>query len=272
MSKTVARLIAGFGRTVSAPLNRVRRTSCRATAAQYLIDKIPVQTPHGELTMYCNSRETAMYPPVYMTHEPDTLKWIDGMPVDTVFWDIGANVGIYTMYAGLARHRTLAFEPASSTYFTLMKNLEINGLLDRVDAYCLAFDNQTRLGKLNMAGNISGSSMHAFERDSHSWDEQIDIKIAHPTLGFNIDTFISLYDPPLPTHIKLDVDSTEKEILEGAANLLAKGQVQSIWVEVDGALERERNQGIIKALDAMGYAANHTDGRTRNLEFLPKAN
>ena len=53
---------------------------------------------------------------------------------------------------------------------------------------------------------------------------------------------------PLPTHIKLDVDSTEKEILEGAANLLAKSQVQSIWVEVDGVLERERNQGIINAL------------------------
>jgi len=127
-----------------------------------------------------------------------------------------------------------------------------------------------RFVKLNMAGNISGSSMHAFERDSHSWDEQINIKIAHPTLGFNIDTFIQLYDPPLPTHIKLDVDSTEKEILEGAAGLLAKGQVKSIWVEVDGALERERNQGIIAALEVMGYAANHTKGRTRNLEFLPK--
>ena len=44
--------------------------------------------------MYCNSRETAVSAGL-MTHEPDTLEWIDKMPVDTVFWDIGANVGIY---------------------------------------------------------------------------------------------------------------------------------------------------------------------------------
>ena len=94
------------------------------------------------------------------------------------------------MYAGLARHRTLAFEPASSTYFTLMKNLEINGLLDSVDAYCLAFDNQTRLGKLNMASNISGSSMHAFERDPTAGTNRSILRLLTP-LGFNIDTFIS---------------------------------------------------------------------------------
>ncbi len=270
MSKTVARFIANFGRVVTAPLNKVRRTSCRATAAQYLIDKIPVTTPHGDLLMYCNSRETAMYPPVYMSHEPDTLVWIDAMPEDAVLWDIGANVGIYTMYAGLAGRQVLAFEPASSTYFTLIKNLEINSLLDKVDAYCLAFDDQTRLGKLNMAGNISGSSMHAFERDSHSWDELITVKIAHPTMGFSIDTFISLFDPPLPTHIKLDVDSTEREIIVGARQLLIDNPPASIWVEVDGALERDRNQGIIAELDGMGYAPNYKPDRDRNLEFLPK--
>jgi FkbM family methyltransferase len=269
MSKTVARFIANFGRLVSSPLNQVRRTSCRATAAQYLIDKIPVATPHGELLMYCNSRETAMYPPVYLTNEPDTLAWIDAMPDDAVLWDIGANVGIYTMYAGLAGHQVLAFEPASSTYFTLIKNLEINGLLDQVDAYCLAFDDQTRLGKLNMAGNISGSSMHAFERDTHCWDEQITIKIAHPTMGFSIDTFISLFDPPKPTHLKLDVDSTEKEIIDGARDLLTNHPLKSIWVEVDGAIERERNQGIIAELEGMGYAPNYKEDRDRNLEFLP---
>ena len=136
MSKTFARQIAGLGRTITAPLNQIRRTSCRATAAQYLIDKIPVQTPHGELTMYCNSRETAMYPPVYMTHEPDTLEWIDKMPVDTVFWDIGANVGIYTnsrLYQppcmSLLHHRPRLYQPSQNQQRGVTKSYWADGTL-----------------------------------------------------------------------------------------------------------------------------------------------
>jgi FkbM family methyltransferase len=270
MSKSIARFIAGFGRLMTMPLNSFRGISCRATAAQYLIDIVPVKTPHGELKMYCNSRQAAQFPSIFMTHEPDTFAWIDAIPDNSVVWDIGANVGIYTMYAGIAGHQVLAFEPASSTYFTLLKNLEINGLLDRADAYCLAFDDQTRLGKLNMSGNISGSAMHAFERNTHSGDAEIPIKIAHPTMGFTIDDFISFFNPPLPTHIKLDVDSTEQEIIMGARSLLSSHTVQSIWIEVEGDLERQRNQGIIAELDCLGYVPKLEGNRIRNLEFTRK--
>ncbi len=268
MSKTIARIIAGFGRFATMPLKGARSVACQATAAEYLIEKIPVKTPKGDLTLYCNSREAALVPYIFLTHEPDTLSWIDAMPDDSTLWDIGANVGMYAMYAGLAGHRVLAFEPASSTYFTLMKNLEINELLNSVDAYCIAFDDENRLGKLNMHGNISGSAMHAFERDTHCGDEKIPIRIAHPAIGFTIDSFISLFNPVLPTHIKLDVDSTEQEIISGARNLLTNHSVKSIWVEVEGSLERERNKGIISELKGMGYVPKHKDDRTRNLEFV----
>lgn len=269
MSKTIARIIANFGCFITMPLKRIRRVSCRATAAEYLIDRVPVETPNGKLTLYCNSREAAMFPNIFLTHEPDTISWIDAMPNNAVLWDIGANVGMYTMYAGMAGHQVLAFEPASSTYFTLMKNLEINGLLNLVDAYCIAFDNETRLGKLNMHGNISGSAMHAFEMDTHSGDEKIPIGIAHPAIGLTIDDFISLFNPVLPTHIKLDVDSTEQEIISGARKLLINHSVKSIWVEVEGSLERERNKGIICELEGMGYISTLKRNGTRNLEFVP---
>ena len=35
------------------------------------------------------------------TKEPDMIDWIDSFPEDFVLWDIGANVGIYSIYAGL---------------------------------------------------------------------------------------------------------------------------------------------------------------------------
>src|SRR5262249_32214195 len=45
-----------------------------------------------------------------LVKEPDMIRWIDGFEPDTVFWDIGANVGVFTLYAALARGvRVLAF-------------------------------------------------------------------------------------------------------------------------------------------------------------------
>ena len=37
----------------------------------------------------------------FATKEPETLEWIDGLPEGCVLWDIGANVGLYTVYATL---------------------------------------------------------------------------------------------------------------------------------------------------------------------------
>ena len=35
----------------------------------------------------------------FATKEPETLEWIDCFPDDTVLWDTGANVGLYSVYA-----------------------------------------------------------------------------------------------------------------------------------------------------------------------------
>ena len=36
--------------------------------------------------------------------EPDTLAWIDLIPEGSLIWDIGANVGLYSVYAAKARN------------------------------------------------------------------------------------------------------------------------------------------------------------------------
>ncbi len=37
----------------------------------------------------------------FSSKEPETLDWIDSFNSDDVFWDIGANIGIYSIYAAL---------------------------------------------------------------------------------------------------------------------------------------------------------------------------
>ena len=39
----------------------------------------------------------------FYSKEPETLKWIDNFNEDKniIFWDIGANIGLYSIYAAL---------------------------------------------------------------------------------------------------------------------------------------------------------------------------
>ena len=43
--------------------------------------------------------------------EPETIEWIDSFKPGETLWDIGANVGIYSIYAGLRGLNVLSFEP-----------------------------------------------------------------------------------------------------------------------------------------------------------------
>jgi hypothetical protein len=69
--------------------------------------------------------------------EPDTIQWIDRFEPSDVFWDVGANVGIFSLYAARRREvKVLAFEPSADNYMVLCRNVEINAL-ERFVPYCM---------------------------------------------------------------------------------------------------------------------------------------
>jgi len=170
-----------------------------------------------------------------LSKEPDTIGWIDRFQPDDVLWDIGANVGVFSLYAAAIRGtRVVAFEPAAGNYMMLCRNVELNGLDNRVVAYCLALSGETRLGVLNSAERALGGALHQFgERGDSSvyWSEAG--CIAHQGMtGFAIDDFIRLFNPPFPTHVKIDVDGLELPILRGAAATLHDRRLSSVMVEL----------------------------------------
>ena len=79
-----------------------------------------------------------------LTKEPETLEWINTFEDADVLWDIGANVGVYSLYAALRRLTVLAFEPSSANSYVRSRNVEINKMDDRVSTFCLTFNNMTK--------------------------------------------------------------------------------------------------------------------------------
>ncbi len=269
MSKTLARVVETFARLITLPLKPARRIGTIVTAAEMLCRDVRVETRHGALLFHTGTLRAFHYPWFFHSDEPETLAWIDGLSDGAVLWDIGANVGQYSMYAALRPGvRVIAFEPSASSYAALMRNIEINQMAERVSAYCLAFSDRTALGTLNMADTGAGHSMHAFDETLNAYDQDIEVHFRQATAGYSIDDFVRIFAPPAPTHIKLDVDSIEARIIAGAAGMLAGGGVRSVMVEIMGAPEKPRNAEIIAALEDLGFeAVAKQDPEHRNMEF-----
>jgi len=182
-----------------------------------------------------------------LSKEPDTTSWIDEFGPNDILWDIGANVGVFSVYAAKLRGvGVLAFEPAADNYMVLCRNVEINELARRVIPYCLAFAKKSSLGVLNSNSSAIGSSLRQFGDPgvtSQYWPTEIGSH-AQGMIGFSIDDFIRQFNPTFPTHIKIDVDGLEIDILRGAVATLSDDRMRSIMVELNVGNDVERNEGV----------------------------
>jgi FkbM family methyltransferase len=169
----------------------------------------------------------------FHTKEPETLEWIDTFKDGDVFWDIGANIGLYSLYAGLNKNiRVLSFEPAASNYYLLNKNIQINGS-DNIFAYCLAFNDKTFIDVLNLSSFEFGAALSSFAVEQNYNGELFAPIFKQGTLGYSLDEFVLAYNPPFPNHIKIDVDGIEAKIIWGALQILPDARLQSIAIELE---------------------------------------
>ena len=164
----------------------------------------------------------------YSTKEPDTLEWIDRFQPGTVFFDVGANIGVYSLYAA-ARHesvRVFAFEPESLNYASLNQNIALNNFQNVVRAYCLALSESASLSDLSIAKMRAGGSHNQFG-DHASAPSHI-----QGALGLSLDDLCSRWALPFPHTLKIDVDGLELPILRGAQHILSHPHFRSLLIEL----------------------------------------
>lgn len=260
MSKSIARFLAASSRVATSWMKPLRATLTRARLAEYIAPVLEVPTPSGSLKFFAGSARAVHDPAGIYQDEPETVRWLESLPRDAVLWDIGANVGVYALYAAKVRGlRVLAFEPSAATLAVLVRNIELNGLAEVIDAYGIAFSDGTRLDYLYMAHTEAGHSMHAFGQ-AETVAGAMQAKFKQAVAGFSVDDFVRLFAAAPPRFIKLDVDSIEPLILDGAPETL-RG-VESILVEVEG----ENGAAIESRLHKAGFVENvsYREGARRN--------
>ena len=195
-------------------------------------------------------------------NEPRTLDWIAEFAAGDVVFDVGANVGMYTMWAALTRGaRVYAFEPESQNYAVLCKNIFFNDAQERVSAYCLAVSNETKISHLNLNGFSAGAARHAFvarvyasERPDAGLDA-FEPVLRQGSMSVSIDALVA-HGLPVPTHIKADVDGFEDKVIDGARQTLARGRTASLMIEINQRIDAHRR--TVRRLEALGYVAEDT--------------
>ncbi|MBC2669068.1 FkbM family methyltransferase [Novosphingobium piscinae] len=191
--------------------------------------------------------------------EPITLAWIDSFAPGQVLFDIGANVGMYTVYAAMMRQAEVyAFEPESLNYAELNKNIYLNGLHGQVMAYCLALSDVDKLDRLLLSDFGLGISYHDFEENSWIGDKEFaaDWKVSREDrkpqgcIGRRMDSLIT-DGLPVPDHIKIDVDGLEHRVIGGMADVLRRPELKTVLIEIN--FDNPKNLTIIQAMTDMGW-------------------
>jgi len=191
--------------------------------------------------------------------EPITLAWIDTFGEAETLYDIGANVGMYTIYAAIMRKANVyAFEPEALNYAELNKNIFLNELHGQVLAYCLALSDVDKVDRLLLSDFGLGISYHDFEENSWTEDKQFsadwhvskDNRRPQGCIGQRIDSLIG-GGLPVPDHIKIDVDGLEHRVIEGMLETLRQPKLKTVLIEIN--FDNPKNLEIIDQFAKLGW-------------------
>jgi FkbM family methyltransferase len=189
--------------------------------------------------------------------EPEVLDWIDGIDPDSVLFDIGANFGTETLYAALKRHgpaRIAAFDAEFIGGYNLALNLRLNGITKATN-YACAIGGED--GFLELPENIN-----------YLWVDGEKYGKSRKTIPvFTIDTIVA-HTGIVPTHIKIDVDGPEADIVAGMNATSRRPALKSLMIEINSEAARA---AIVRDLMEAGFAPPRRPNPTNDNYIFERA-
>lgn len=201
--------------------------------------------------------------------EPDTIQWIKNFKSTNneqiIFWDIGANVGIYSIFAARTHSniKVISFEPSTSNLRCLSRNISINNLEKKIFLCQIPLTNVEN-SFLEMKEKIfsEGGATSTFGENFDYTGKQItSLESKYHLFGTSINFFLRNNILELPDYIKLDVDGIEHMILDGANQFLSNKKIKGISVELNKNFESQ----FSKSFDLL-----INNGFAHNPELIPQ--
>jgi FkbM family methyltransferase len=177
----------------------------------------------------------------------EMLAWRHALSPGDLFVDVGANVGVYTIWAIEAGADVIAMEPSRAARQRLLANLELNGY--NADVRAAAAGEET--GTLPLTTALDNENHVVLGDEDAAETEEVPVITLDELVG---DREVA--------GLKVDVEGAEMLVLRGARRLLAErriGLIQVEWNSKSQNLLGETRTPIAELLESHGYALYRPD-------------
>ena len=194
-----------------------------------IFKKLVVKTFISSVRFYAKKGLTGVTGNIYAgLHEFEDMGFLlHFLRPDDVFFDVGANVGTYTLLAsGICEAKSFSLEPVATTFKFLEDNILLNNLAPKVTAINSG------------AGANEGFLNFSTDEDTTNHVVLADEQFRTDLIKIPVITLDSLLVSALPILIKIDVEGFETEVLKGMREILANTTLKAIIIELNGSGER----------------------------------
>jgi FkbM family methyltransferase len=187
-----------------------------------------------------------------LTKEPDTIGWLYSIPTGATLLDVGANVGMYSVFAAVIRGaRVFAFEPEAQNFAVLCRNIVANNLSGRLDAWCAAVSDKSGFDRIYLSNVNAGGSCHSFGEEVDFHLRPSAPRFAQGSYATTVDELVGTGVIEVPAFIKIDVDGFDHKVIHGAQTTLRDRRVQSVIVELNTHLAEHRD--VVGLMSSLGF-------------------
>ena len=212
--------------------------------------------PNGDVHMtFFVPNEVCRYrAETFSTKEPETLEWLDRYGREGALYDIGANVGIYSIYYAKTHPGTVyAFEPSVLNLGLLGRNVSLNGVSSQVVIVPNPLTSSNQVADFHLSMLDEGGAMSTFGADFGHDGQPLDTQMEFRTMGMSLDSLLEQgLIPEPPELMKIDVDGIEHLILRGAGQTLRQPSLRSVLIEVDDAFTELASE-VAECLGEAGF-------------------
>lgn len=179
---------------------------------------------------------------------------------DDVFYDVGANIGLYTCFVAgaLDEGRVVSFEPCPPAYRKLARNVAMNA--GDVDHYRIAAAAE------NDTVDFAVDTMEPQARMSTlATDGKGDRYEIHEVPARRLDTVVATESLPRPDVVKIDVEGAEYDVLEGMRETIES--VRTLYCEIHHATIGDFDadgDDVLAFIESRGFDVNTLHQRQDN--------
>jgi FkbM family methyltransferase len=200
----------------------------------------------GPFKMYVTNEIETWRLSTLMSKEPETIKWVSSFRNGCVYWDIGANIGLYALFLQAIKDASqiYVFEPQRTNYERMIENAHLNGWRKWQPTAPCAISNFNGWARFIPGNNLPGSN-----------DGRL-VDAADKRQGYDIPVYtvdeLCKWLSPCPNHIKIDTDGGEWAIVQGMQRTLQNPELRSVLIEVN-----DNGDDILQVFTDAGFSTDN---------------